>query len=245
MLTTLLKRECPQGAAAVPAVVPLFTIAGASRVTVQLGAVTGGTFVPGVTLPFVARLLSSLEQGQWRAQTPWSQAIRRHYGDIVTTTEVLADGQYNYTVKHEYVTDAASCTLAWQGTDLPAARGVAQLRAPVPEDDLPERVDVMKRVEIVQHRDFLFSSGKRSRPHWAIDVSMVWSADTYLDALEALRTGAPPTLSVALHCLAPGEVLQHYNGNGNAAALSCVLKTIDLFVHAADIDPAALHLVSL
>lgn len=166
--------------------------------------------------------------------------------------DVSAD--YMYQTSHVIKTAIAHTDLRWMhtegvedfltgrdGTVFNVRVGLKQ-EVPVFEDELQECVDETNTVRIKQRRSFRYTPAGKDRVQWAIEITQVWQAACYTDAMECLRRGDEPRYEVEIECLDPYEYLQEIKMDSKRLALSLLLKAADLFsVH----DGMPCHLVPL
>jgi hypothetical protein len=210
-------------------------------------------FVPGVTPEYMARLLALLEASPaWHDTQPWTHAVDRLYtlpsGVKVRTTTSVArrnGGPPQLHVSHVTKTAVAHVDLRWRTTTAAAASsvlhvdrsaGVFDVRVSlkdetvVPEAELPVRTDATTLVRIKQRQSFRYKPRGEEQPLWSIDLTLVWSAPTYLDALRALQSNATPTYEVEVECLrSQGGASRVKGASADTVALSLLLKVADLF----------------
>jgi hypothetical protein len=163
----------------------------------------------------------------------------------VTKTRVASvDLQWKPAAASASVTSVSSAAAAavpsiYTGVDV---RVTLNDEAAVPVTEFPVRVDATSLVRIKQRRSFRYKAGADGSPLWSIDLTLVWSAPTHLDALKALRSNATPVYEVELECLRPASVLaDRRQASADTLALSLLLKLTDLYGAAA--PPAHMCLV--
>jgi hypothetical protein len=165
----------------------------------------------------------------------------------VTKTRVASvDLQWKSTAAASASVSAAAAAAAaapsiYTGVDV---RVTLNDEAAVPVSEFPVRVDATSLVRIKQRRSFRYKAGADGAPLWSIDLTLVWSAPTHLDALKALRSNATPVYEVELECLRPASVLaDRRQASADTLALSLLLKLTDMYGAAA--PPAHMALVPI
>ena len=163
------------------------------------------------------------------AEPPPPQIVVTH----VTKTRVASvDLQWKPAAASASVTSVSSAAAAavpsiYTGVDV---RVTLNDEAAVPVTEFPVRVDATSLVRIKQRRSFRYKAGADGSPLWSIDLTLVWSAPTHLDALKALRSNATPVYEVELECLRPASVLaDRRQASADTLALSLLLKLTDLY----------------
>lgn len=163
------------------------------------------------------------------AEPPPPQLVVTH----VTKTRVASvDLQWKPAAASASVTSVSSAAAAavpsiYTGVDV---RVTLNDEAAVPVTEFPVRVDATSLVRIKQRRSFRYKAGADGSPLWSIDLTLVWSAPTHLDALKALRSNATPVYEVELECLRPASVLaDRRQASADTLALSLLLKLTDLY----------------
>lgn len=103
--------------------------------------------------------------------------------------------------------------------------------AAVPVTEFPVRIDAVNLVRIKQRRSFRYKPAGESAALWSIDLTLVWSAPTHLEALRALRNNVVPVYEVEIECLRPQSLLgdRRQVTGVDVLALSLLLKIADLF----------------
>jgi hypothetical protein len=154
-------------------------------------------------------------------------------------TDVAVD--YLYETSHVIKTAIAHADLRWvhtegvedflvgrEGNVFNVRVGLKQ-EVPVFEDELQECVEETNTVRIKQRRSFKYTPAGKDRVQWAIEITQVWQAACYTDAMECLRRGDEPRYEVEIECLEPFEYLKELKQDTKRLALSMLLKAADLF----------------
>lgn len=165
-----------------------------------------------------------------------------------------ASVDYLYETSHVIKTAIAHTDLRWMHTEgvedfLTGRDGAVfhvrvglKQEVPVFEDELQECVEETNTVRIKQRRSFRYTPAGKDRVQWAIEITQVWQAACYTDAMECLRRGDEPRYEVEIECLDPYEYLKEIKMDSKRLAVSLLLKAADLFsVH----DGMPCHLMPL
>jgi hypothetical protein len=208
-----------------------------------------GKFHTGVDKVFAARVLCKLETATcWTRVSDWTEQVDRFYalpsGASVRTSTIAgvdaSSGQAATTVVHITKHELGHADFAWvappgadtltsilcaQDGSVHEARVSIKHELPVPEADLPDRVDTMQLVRIKQRKSFVYASPGGGT--WSYDVTLVYAASTYTAALELVRLGTSTQYEIEIECVAP--VTQHSARGTQKLALSLLLKIADLF----------------
>ena len=217
----------------------------------RLGVRTSdGRFHAGVDRTFAARVLCKLETATcWTHVRDWTEQVDRFYAlasGVSARTSTIAGvdtvtGQPTTSVVHVTKVEIGHVDVTW-AAPLSADSSVASISCaqdgsvhdvrvsikhelPVPESELPDRVDVMQLVRIKQRKSFVYVSP--SGGTWSYDVTLVYAASTYAAALELVRLGTSTQYEIEIECVQPVE--QHTKRGAQQLALSLLLKIADLF----------------
>lgn len=142
---------------------------------------------------------------------------------------------FQYETSHMIKTSLAHVDLKW--VDVPESetstmysmRVGLKHEVPVFEDELQECVEDTNTVRIKQRRSFRYAPSNCDRVQWAVEITQVWQASTYLEALECLRRGEEPVYEVEVECLDVHRYIQSCNNDTRRVALSMLLKASALF----------------
>lgn len=191
-------------------------------------------FVAGVSAACMARLLAAMETSDaWLSATPWTQSVDRFYElpsgkSVRTSTTVASDRDApELHIEHVTKTDLAHVDLTWSGDAVDAYDVRVSLKEEAPlTEEVPVRVDNVRMVRIKQRRSFIYSDDMV--PLWSFDFTLVWRAETYLDALAALKTNTGTLYEVEIECLRPHDYLRKHKST-DVLALDLLLKVSDIF----------------
>ena len=225
------------------------------EVEARVGVVSRPLFKSGVDTDtfFISKILCKLETSDaWRSKTEWEEQVDRFYMlpsglEVRTTTQGVASGSgsgsdsdsaVHCVVSHMLMSDVGHVDLQWEGGDartlLAAESGLllgvrvsAKQEEPALEDELPDRVDDLHMVRIKQRKSFVLAS--KDRATWAVNVTEVYQAPTYVEALLLLHDGKVSTYELDVECRNPLEHLRSTEYDYNRLAASLLLKMADLF----------------
>ena len=201
---------------------------------------------------FISKILCKLETSEaWRSKSEWEEQTDRYYMlpsglEVRTTTEgatekglsAAAPPAIHCVVSHMLMSDVGHVDFQWEGGDartlLTAESGLVlgvrvsvKQEEPALEDELPDRVDELHMVRIKQRKSFRYVS--KDKAAWAVNVTEVYQAPTYVEALLLLHDGKVSSYELDVECRNPLEHLRATEQDYNRLAASLLLKMADLF----------------
>ena len=251
-----IKTLYPHVGAAVPPVAEL--IQGVSKIKGLELKARLGVYVPdtttgkqvfksglGTNALYISQLLCRLETSAvWASCTNWTEQVDRYYLlpsglEVRSSTEGICDkdGSVHCVVSHVMKSNIGHVDLKWNvvdpGSIITADSGVmvavqvaVKQVEPIFEDELQDRVDNLHVVRIKQRKTFKYVSKGVS---WSINVTQIYQAPTYAEALMLFRDGAVANYELEVKC---ENVLDHLRQNGwdfNRIATSLLMKISDMF----------------
>jgi len=197
---------------------------------------------------FISRVLCKLETSDvWKSKTDWTEQVDRYYLlpsglEVRTTTEgvIRKEGgeSVQCVVSHMIKTDVAHADFKWEVADprclLASETGVVldvrvsiKQEETVFEDELQDRVDDLHVVRIKQRKSFKYAS--KTEDVWSVDITQVYQAPTFVEALMLLRNGHVSTYEMEIECENAIDHLKHMDFDYGRLAASLLLKTADMF----------------
>jgi hypothetical protein len=196
---------------------------------------------------FISKILCKLETSNaWHSKTEWEEQTDRYYLlpcglEVRTTTEGVTDpsGAVHCVVSHILASDVGHVDFKWQGGDarslltsesgaVMGVRVALKQVEPAFEDELPDRVDDLHIVRIKQRKSFRYVS-KHKAAAWTVNVTQIYQAPTYVEALLLLHDGKVSTYELDVECKGPLEHLRTTDMDYNRLAASLLVKMADLF----------------
>jgi hypothetical protein len=216
----------------------------------RLGVLTpdGSVFQSGVDASFVSRILCRLKVSDDFSVLPWTQQLDRYYLlpsglQVRTTTETVhsADApEITCAVTHFIKTSLGHVDLKWQ-TEVPKSlqaseegelfnvRVSLKQEEPLFEDELQDRVDDLHVNRLKQRETFRYASACAAHLLWDFDVTQLYQATKYDDAVACLKAGHITQYELGVRCREPMEHLKHMGGDHARLAASLLLKAADFF----------------
>ena len=191
-----------------------------------------GSFQPGVSRQFAASVLHRLETSapHWTSTGPWRQSVDRFYtvgGREVRSSAGVGPGG-DLAVSHMSKERVGHVDFGFGAEEEVMVRLSVKRERPLDVSQLPGRVDNVTCVRLKQRKRFVHTPARAPAPVFALDVTLVFQADTQEAAWELLRLGATSSVEVELECLAAAVYLREVLGGDVARlATSCLLKTVD------------------
>jgi hypothetical protein len=199
----------------------------------------------GTNALYISQLLCRLETSAvWASRSNWTEQVDRYYLlpsglEVRSSTEGLCDkdGSVHCVVSHVIKSNLGHVDLKWNVADpssimsaeggmVVAVQVAAKQMEPIFEDELQDRVDNLHVVRIKQRKTFKYVSKGVS---WSINVTQIYQAPTYAEALMLFRDGNVANYELEVKC---ENVLDHLRQNGwdfNRVATSLLMKISDMF----------------
>ena len=211
-------------------------------------------FQCGVDEEFLAQVLLRLEaaaddpESRWDPPTPWTQQVDTFYtlpsGLYVRSSVITGMGDTNGEVEpstavHVMKTDVDTCDMQWNNDGIGVMRGEndelydvrlsLKREEVVYENELPDRVDLPITVRIKQRRSFRYTPDGTDRAAWSIDITLVFAADNYENALAVLKSGKPTSREIEIECLTPHMEMKRTGNDKQRVGLTLLLYVAGMF----------------
>lgn len=206
-------------------------------------------FDSGADMSFVSRVLCKLETSDaWTSKSEWTQQVDRFYllpsGLQARTTTETVPGELpdapRAVVTHIIKSDVGHVDLKWEcgnvktlhtsdDGDVYNVRVSLKQEDPVFEDELQDRVDDLHVVRLKQRKTFQYTPPHTDRVMWNVDVTQLYQAPTFVEAVAALREGTIHRYELEVECQNPYEHLRQNGFNHAMLAASLLLKATDMF----------------
>jgi len=222
-----------------------------ARVGIKCTSDAGASvFQSGVDAGFIARVLCKLETAdQWSYVSDWAQQVDRYFLlpcglQARTSTEALGNlaepSSIACATTHVIKSDVKHACFKWSMEE-PASFHTAdegevydvqvslKKQEPVFEDELQDRVDDLHVVRIKQRKSFTHTSRAAGHADWNTDVTQVYHAPTFVEAVQLLRDGVVSRYELKVECRDPLEHLRQVDYDHQRLAASLLLKAADMF----------------
>jgi hypothetical protein len=199
-----------------------------------------GLFQSGADPAFVSRILCNLETSPCFTAMAWCQQVDRFYLlpsglQARTTTEAVSssDGQEHHgTVTHVIKTSLAHLDMKWDGQPANESYNIRvslKQEEPVFEDELQDRVDDLHIVRLKQRKTFTYASKCANNLVWEVDVTQVYEALTFVEAVSQLQHGMVTRYELSVRCKDPIAHLRAMRYDASRLAASLLTKIADFF----------------